>query len=394
MSIFGRQKPHLHAVIDVGSHSIKAIIFEAPPVDKSLPRVLKKIVCRLPLGQYTLDAAMRREELKAASLRIVTRMRELIFATVREFERIPERIVVGLGANLAKYELLSLHIAPPKRKSTISRVDLLQLFEEALKINGKESETYISHPISVTINGYPLPQQKTEGGERIPIFGDIYFKVLSLSLEKEPAEMISQLRQSLGGMPIEFIPLVASYNISLVRFAPEETVFTVDVGGEYTTLSFFRKGELVGIESFPLGARHFIRGIAKTVLVSYEEAEDEKRRYIQDLMSAEKKKKFQEFLNLESKIWEEKFLNSLESFYESGPLPPYIFLFGGGAHLPEILNILKKPDWLSAFSYALKPQVRIIEAPSLFDGNSFGGAFRGPEEVGLASLMRYTINQG
>lgn len=407
MSIFGLfsgKKPPLHAVIDVGSHSIKSVIFEAPAEKKSpqtplkntgpMPRVLKKMVAILPWSSPQPDvagAAMSDEERKYAFLRIAARLREIVFTMVRKLERVPEQIIIAVGPNWAQYELAELRVPLPKGKKTILRRNLTRLFAEALKAR-KDNENEINHPLSLTINGYPFPLRGSDE-ENLPIWGDIVFKVLRLSLSEERARLLFQLRQSLGGMPIKFLPLAASYGEALTGFSERKNIFAVDAGGEYTTLLFFREGELVRAEAFPLGARYFIRGIAKIASISVQEAEDEKRRYVQGLMPVEKKIKIQEFLAEESKLWEEKFLDALASFYAAGPLPPDVLLFGGGAHLPEISAILKKSAWLSNLSYATEPRVRIIEAPAIFDGNSFGGAIRGPEEVGLASLMKYAINK-
>ena len=70
-----------------------------------------------------------------------------------------------------------------------------------------------------------------------------------------------------------------------------------------------------------------------------------------------------------------------------------VLLFGGGAYLPEIVSILRGTDWLGGFSYHTVPEVKILEASNFFQGNSLGGFLQGPEDVGLASLVIYSLHQ-
>jgi hypothetical protein len=411
LGFFSKKKPTLRAVVDVGSHSIKSLIFEVSSDGRRNIRILRKIFSKLSLRRRTADIFNTKDARSDVSSLVVTRLREIMFAMVREFERVPERIVIGIGPNLAEHSLMDWSIRPLHHKKIGTREDLGRYFKSLMDLHRDEISRSLIYPLNVLVNGYSLfrPEylKKIEEDkslaapsasssrkmlETFPILGEITFRVFNLSFQAEVGERLREMRESLGGMPIEFVPLSAVHRMSLLPAFKLENALAVDIGGEHTTLSFYQKGEIAEISGFPLGAHHFIQGIAKLFNLSFEEAEDEKRRYAQGLLAEGRKEKLREFILQESRLWEEKFREAVDAMYHVGPLPPDVLLFGGGARLQEIVSILREPEWFAANSYAPAPRVKVVDASSLFQGNSFGGSLQGPEEVGLASLMHYTLN--
>jgi len=86
LSFLGKKKFPVFMVIDVGSHAIRALIFELPEGAKK-PVIIKKFFLRLQSAS-TAD----RESAGRHTLRISTKLRELLFVALKELGRIPKKI--------------------------------------------------------------------------------------------------------------------------------------------------------------------------------------------------------------------------------------------------------------------------------------------------------------
>lgn len=383
MSFFGllsTKKRPIQMVVDVGSHAIKALLFEKPDhqiQDKFgqgvLPRIVKKMFFKLPISG---DQA-----------RILARLREFLFTAVKEFGRVPEKIVIAIGPNLVDETLSLWTIHPPGSGRKISKHELGVYFQNLFEENRDSKRASLAYPFGFLVNGYTA----TPGVIERVNAAEIGFKTLVLSFPETVGAKLTEMKQSLGGLPIEFVPMAAALKEAGTFSLGFQDVFLIDVGGEDTTLLLLKGGEVVGVVSFTLGAHHFLRGLAKISGTSLEDAESRKRQYVQGLVSEKVRSQLQEFLRQESEVWKKEFLFRLDYFYHLGPLPPKVFLLGGGAYLPEISEILRGTDWLGNFSYTTVPEVKILDAASFFQGNSLGGFLQGPEDAGLASLIIYSL---
>lgn len=369
-------------VVDVGSHAVKALFFDyvryssGQSDDFPPPKVVKKMFFKLPAS--------------GSQTRIVARLREFMFTAVKEFERIPEKIIIAVGPNLAAETLSFWTIRLPGGGRKISRRELGVYFQNLFEENRDPKRASLAYPFGFLVNGYTVTPKVIERTNA----AEIGFKTLVLSFPEAVGARVAEMKQSLGGLPIEFVPLAAALKEAVTFSLGLQDAFLVDVGGEETTLLLLKDGEVQQIVSFAVGAHHFLRGLAQISGVSLEEAESKKRQYVQGLASEKVRSQLQEFLRQESEVWKKEFLAKLDYFYHLGPLPPKILLFGGGAHLPEIAAILRGTDWLGSFSYTDTPEVKILDAANFFQGSSLGGFLQGPEDVGLASLIIYSLHHG
>ena len=392
MSIFGSligRRPLLDMVVDVGSHAIKALLFESVRETSNVvkkptkrfsdqsgqsftpPKIIKKMFFKLPVA--------------ADEDKVINRLREFMFTVVKEFERVPGKILVAVGPNLAEESLRLWTIRPSPPVKNISSRGLNIYFQSLFEAHRDAAQASLAYPCNLLVNGYTVTPDILA---KLSV-QEIGFKTLILSFKNAAGVSLTEMRQSLGGMPIEFIPLAAALKEVFISYLGRSDAFLIDVGGEETSLILIKNSEIMEIASFAVGAHHFLRGIAKLAGISLEEAEDKKRQYIQGLVSEKVRSQMQKFLSEESLLWKKEFLAKLDYFYHLGPLPSEILLFGGGAHLPEIAAILRGNDWLGGFSYTASAEVRVVDAASFFQGSSLGGFLQGPEDVGLASLVTY-----
>ncbi len=341
--LFGRIRPDLRAVIDVGSHSIKTVVFELANSGgvSSRPKIVKKTVLKLSSAPDPV--------------RIVMQLREILFSTVKDLGRIPSVITVALGPYLAEHSLAVWNVDKGlEKRKTATRKELWSYFQNLFETRRDPKKALIAYPLDLLVNGYGM-RYASRGEDKVFLGGTISFRTFLLYFPQDIGAALSAAKQSLGGLPIEFLPLSVIYQESIPRLSGISDAFLIDLGGEETTLTLLKEGTIAHVASFAFGANHFSRGIAGIA------------------------------------SWKKMFLAGLESFYTVGPLPARVLLLGGGAYIPEVVNEVRNPDWIRDFSYASSPEVQILRAENFFQGDTFGGVLAGPEDAGLASLIIYSM---
>lgn len=393
-SLFHSQKTPLFAAIDVGSHAVKAVIFEKTR-DKKNPKVLKKIIMKLPPV--------------FEPIRMVHKLREILFVVVKELGRIPEKLVIAFGPSLATHTFETWN-AGALSAEKISVETLNRLFKGIADSHISAGRFIFAYPIDVFINGYAVASFRNNGWI-ISGFGKkdlsddrfkemalypgsvISFRVLVLSCSGDVGEGLSNLKKSFGGMPIEFIPTSFAHQHAATRVLGYQNIMLIDIGGEMTVLTEIQESVIGEITSIDVGGRNFVRGIARAAGISFDEAEDLKRQYASDQISEERKKIIRSFIGQEAEFWKKKFLDSLNAFYRLGPLPPDVLLFGGGSNLEDVAAYLREGGWLEDFSYAKSATVRLMHGSDLFDGSSLKGFLQGPDEFTLGALIHYALEE-
>lgn len=367
--------------MDMGSHAIRGVVFAVSDPGET-PRVLKKIVYKFP-------QSLRME--KSGH-----RLHEFLFSLIKSLEKVPTKIIIALSPNAGECTLAYWKAVQPK---ITTAMELRKQFQNLFEINQDQNKALMAYPLELMVNGYPasrvlagIPNGSRDWYKHLQGAEEIVFRTMLVHLPDEISADLKDTKESLGGMPIEFVPRLAVYKESIVGALKIPDLFLVEVGGEETTLALIKNKELVQFRSFPLGSRYFFRSIARRFDVSFGAAEDLKRQYSQGLLGEAKRSQLKEFLLKKVEEWEKLFLEGLKDFYPPGPMPADVALTGEGALMLEITAIVKSSGWFSEFSYAGIPKVRVLAAENVFTGDTSGGFLREPQEFALASLVFYSLH--
>lgn len=420
MHLFQRKKPRVFGAVDVGSDSIKALIFSVSP-----PRSAADIARTLhhgtdgtlSNGRHALNERQHRQRDTSMSAairpiekfvwelpesytgaRLARKIRECVFRMVQRLEQVPEQIIIALGPTIAECVLHTWRAAPEKKSGMLTRQDINMQYHEIFKKETDLRRAAIVAPVWVRVNGYPLDGRADGRGENIlPLarIEEIAFRVLSLSMTVENGAMFTEIKNTLGGMPISFVPLAVAYREAVVSGLAVRDSFVVDIGGSETTLVSLRDGGFSHAAFIPMGTRHGIQYLMKNNAYSFDEAQKAMRLHALALPGHTaggdgQNARVAAAASAAADRWKASFVSALGSFAATGPISPDLFLAGGGARFSELRAALLAPDWLGAVSYAAVPRLRILEGSSFFGGDSFGGYLAGPEDAGLASLVIYS----
>ena len=381
MGIFGRKGSNIRVAIDASPNAIRGLVFQI--AENGDPRMLRKMIYKSPEG---VDVK-----------KIGVKLHEFVFELVKSLEQIPEKITVGVGPELGSQEIALLALEKPEGLKLSAPKSLEILFVGLFEQYQKTHNGTLAYPLEVLANGYSLKKflQDIQNKHRLSFreitknVQNLQFRVLCLHFGEDTGASLFDMRKSLGGMPVEFVPLSAAYGLALTKGMNITDAFCVAVGWEETTLFLIQDNVLVEILSFPLGERHCVRTIAKNLSISSGEAEDLKRQSAEYGLNSGAK--VAEAVTSEIEKWKEQFIENLGIFYSKGFLPPKTFLFGVGAHLPQFADFLRTSGWIKGVSYVGQPELLLPEAQTLFGGNSFNGTLRGPEELPLGALVFYSL---
>ena len=400
----------LAVAIDAGSHSLKGMVLSVSKNTSgapALPKILKKKFVKLPISydpQLPADYQAK----------LASKLGEFILEMAKEGLKNSDRIIVGLGPSLADLaiEKKSFKVAGKEKVLTAESANTYfknmggsggEIFLEVLandyKIDLKEvnpvrtgaarpAEGSSTPPSAISIL-HRRQSRRRSNGVKVPESFGLTFGVMIPKLVHEVSVVVDETKKALGGLTFEFLPNAYLQQTALAGSFRTRDALAVDVGGENTQVLLLKNGSGVQTYSFPLGARHFIRGIAKIADLTYEEAEDIKKQYTRNIVDESRKKQIHGFLAEESKLWYKMFAESMDGFYHFGPLPQQVFMFGGGANLAEIADTVRKGDWMKNNSFADYPKVNILGGESVFEGDTFDGYIHGPEDFNLASIVFY-----
>ncbi|MEK7201562.1 MAG: hypothetical protein AAB737_02925 [Patescibacteria group bacterium] len=229
----------------------------------------------------------------------------------------------------------------------------------------------IATPVGIEINGYAIPPEalQHDAQHSLAVLGgicrNIRFRTIVSYFPSEIGTLLAEMKQMLGGVPIEFVPLASVYQEVLVNRLKVRDALLIDTGGTTTMLVMFKEGMLTQTVSFPFGVSH---------IVSEEVGTKTKIR------------------SKDMALWSQCFRDSLDFLYPFGPLTGETYLCGGGAHIHELRSYVEQGEWLKALSYTATPRVILLEGKSLLVDSVLHGFLQGPEDAGLASVVCYGIH--
>lgn len=391
-------KPEINFVLDIGTESIKALILEK--------KEEKIFVLGSSLEYYDQFSVFFRQFEKEVVQRTISKA---IADLEREIGIKSKSVILGLPPNIFVSRVIS---QPYKRKEKglIGKKEKEEILKEVLEKGKKKiSRIYASEKgilpedlqflnlkiLETKIDGYPVPDILNYEGKNLDfhllvsflpkqVFISEFFKFRNkeyyLSGEISPISLIKEL-----GFEISGLVHIAEGLISLLVQNPEG-IF-LDVGGEVTQIFLSKDGIFEQISEFNKGGKDFSQVLSERLGLDEPSARDLKHRYAKRDLSEESRRRIRQFFEEISQNW---FNNLKEKLKEmsSGIFPSEFFIFGGGALLPEIEEMLVQGDW-EGISFAFPPKVKFITSKDLINVEDATKSLNNPQNA-PSLLLGYT----
>ena len=320
-------KGHLISGLDIGTHSIKALVVLKNPQEKDLEVVSQAEVENIGMRKgVVIDS-------NAVSQKII----EAVNICREGLERKIESVVISINGShllfLSGRGLVSVSRADQK----ISEVDIERALQASRSISLSTNQEILEvFPQEFIIDGQPGIKE-VEGLRGIRLEA----KTLCLAVF---SPYLKNLSDSVLGADLEIehiLPsIIASAQAVLDQKEKELGVALIEIGAGTTSLAVFEEGNLIDAMVFPLGSNNITNDIAIILKTEIEEAENIKKSFI-GFSLRESRKAVSKIIEARTK---EIFGEVNRELKRAGKtkLPAGIVLTGGGAKLSKIVDFAKK----------------------------------------------------
>jgi cell division protein FtsA len=190
-----------------------------------------------------------------------------------------------------------------------------------------------------------------------------YF-TLTLFSAFAPLTQLGALETVAQGLDLKLVSIVAepyalARCLSTNASAHSGAIF-IDIGGGTTDIALVRQGGIEETRMFAQGGRSFTRRIATSKGVPVKEAERLKLSYSNGEIKGTDREEIQGILAPECQTWMDTVELLIEELAKGDLLPPAIYVVGGGAALPDLLQKLEEYPWTQRLPFSRVPLIRTV----------------------------------
>ena len=370
----GAKPSDLRLVIDIGSLSIKTVLYRKKG---DTVEIIRRLASRFP---------QRKDALGAVSF-INQYLRETIFGFIKELRVMPDQVLVGFSSDFILSAVDTLRVERPNRNKRISEDELVMLYKKGVEALMKKDEKYVlvdSFPLVITVDGYEIfdTKEAVRGSE-------IEIKTFGLFMAHEYWEQFRHLHKILGGLNVKYISNQLVNALSLPKLLGVDTGFFIDIGGMATEITFLDRGKIAFIDRIHYGGDSATQELL-AMRNGYMEAETLKRQYSDGIAPEMLRGRIGDACKKVAAEWRAKFLGSLSAnfgFIASDK----IFVFGGGAALPEMRAELMDQSLFKDFAFSDNVSVVFLETEKITPPEFPGEKLTSSSEITLVSLMIHSL---
>ncbi|HLJ35613.1 MAG TPA: cell division FtsA domain-containing protein [Ktedonobacteraceae bacterium] len=165
----------------------------------------------------------------------------------------------------------------------------------------------------------------------------------------------------------------------------------IDIGGGTTDIALVRQGGIEETRMFALGGRTFTRRIATSKGISLKEAEKLKVLYSQGNVKPPEHNEVQAILAPECQTWMDSVELLIEELAKGELLPPAIYIVGGGAALPDLIQKLESFPWKDRLPFARQPIIQTVQPEMVASISDPEGLLRNAQDITPMALAYQAI---
>lgn len=195
-------------------------------------------------------------------------------------------------------------------------------------------------------------------------------------------EMLERVLEDLE-LNLEATPPIAQ---AVAAALPRPDAILIDIGQEHTEIALAEGGTLSDLHSLPIGGHFFTQTLTRNLRLSEKHAELVKCRRGDKGRTLPPTSPVFRLLREATERWWAGVEPILQRMAGAAPLPPRLYLYGGGAQLPELMEQLRHYPWMARLPFERPPEVERLLPQQLRRLSDPRGLLRSPAQVGLAAL--------
>lgn len=317
-------------------------------------------------------------------------------------ETVPGQAVIGIAGEQVRGFSTSMTMPRPQPLTRITQAEIatgLQAVErralrEAVRqmaqdLGVAEINVKLVHSVitNVRIDGYVVSNPVDFQGRTLEI---TVFNTFA------PLTHIGALQTIAQELDLELVATVAEPYALARACSTEETqemgaVF-VDVGGGTTDVAVVRHGGIESTRMFALGGRSFTKRLATDLSMPLDEAERFKVAHTEKRLAEEQSAMVHRAVTPTAEVLAQGVVLTLEEVAGEDQLPAGLYLAGGGAALPEVVEQLTAVKWMEHMAFNHTPTVRVLgpeDVEGVFDTT---GLLVGSQDVTPMALARHAVS--
>ncbi len=383
-----------YLAIDIGTENIKTVLFKKN--NKEIEVVGYSRVSQKP---FSMNKALIID-----TDEVLSALDESIGIAIGEAEQkfhditLPDSAIVGIAGELVSGVPIVVNVDRDDSSEVITEAEIEDVVEKVKEhsFDSIKEEIAEEHGInvaqlveidtevgSIMIDGVKVnnPVELTGNSITYRVFSSFAPKIQLDSIQF----IIDALKLDLEKIVVE--PYALSNAIDDQHIETEGGIF-IDVGSGTTDISIVKNGDIQGIKIFAIGGRVFTRRIESIFRVSYEEAEEMKMKYSAGSLDEYQKKEIKKGIKSDIDSWLLGIELGLEEFDEIETFPDKIYICGGGALLPDVMEGLMEYPWIQRLNFHKHPKVSFIFPNKIKDVNDLTRSLNNPIDVTPLSLTR------
>lgn len=162
----------------------------------------------------------------------------------------------------------------------------------------------------------------------------------------------------------------------------------IDVGGRRTTVMLWRAGLLQGLATVPTGGRDVTARLGRVCRLNESQAENLKFAYARGKLDSSQREWVWEILRPQLARWRDAVAAGLVALAGQTPIPSDVWVWGGGAYLNGLLEVVREIMLVEGLSFTTYPTVRSLDglrSPFLHDRTGFSMGPMGTNVQALAA---------
>jgi len=390
--IFKTDKDRYRLALDVGTESVKALVFLSDNKEE-------KVTIR--------GVGIKKHEDGNIYGGVVFNIEGVIEACrsaikdAQDMSRVkPNIATISIGGEYSKSLTQTYGFLRQDEKARISLSELEAMLHEAQKKISEHSANALkwqgarlvsTDVIDFSIDGYRVINPVSFKGKNIRI--TISNSYVAKEQYDVTVKIAFELGLSLSG--ISYGPYAVLKAIGAQDVMKFNAIF-LDVGGSTTDVVVIRNRNIDDDRFFLFGGKNFSNSISKELDVDFNDAERIKLEYSSGRISGELKSGVEKAIKTDLDVWSVGVGICLEELSKNNLLPSKILLYGGGSHLSGVKDAIEKLIRINKYPFSDKPEIGFLvpsDVISVIDPTKRASTMQFVTAISLANLSLDLANE-
>lgn len=345
--------------IDIGSEQIKVVAFDEPSIEHKNINILASAKARVDFGSIRNGYIIDEDAVAEALIRALAEVHENLEDEI-------DRVIFGVGGEQVYAQMTTIKAVRGKSEPVtqkeitefedrVNEAALSEIQNLVLSLTGRSDldlELVTKSTIYTKLDGKRVDSLLNQEGQELEIaIFNAYSPAFHLASIARIADKIGVEIQGVGSSMyavVKSMEVLAGDSLDCV---------VIDVGSQSTEVGAVFGGGIFSIRSLPIGGFHFTNELSNDTGLTFFDAERKKIDYSFGNLNDEEALEVEESISDVGAIWLSGVEESFKSFDGVKTFASKILLLGGGAQLPEIMNMLQNEPWAKSIPFKEPPQI-------------------------------------